>query len=365
MGFRFRKSVNFGSGFRINFSKSGIGYSFGGKGFRYTKTARGTSRTTLSIPGTGISWVEESGKSMNPSNTLTGTPDSSYLFSIENENEVYSADFKTFLEAIKHFIKINRLLTWLSVAALAIFIYGTVQTVRSGNFGVLFALSMIAFAAVFVWKIVYRLVGPVKASYDMTSPEGQYRVDHLQKILESLKSCNAVWQVNDVYANSSSRRNGGASRSVRLTKLNFQSRRPYFLQTNATIYFVKLKKEKLYILPDVIIVEGKKGFGAAALKDLHISIKDTRFIANTAPMDSTILSYTWRYVNNNGTPDKRFKNNVRLPVCQFGLVELKTLGGFHTMLYLSSIQKTKQLSDIVVEMIQHGNASQREQQSED
>ena len=40
MGFRFRKSINFGP-FRINFSKSGIGYSFGGKGFRVTKTATG------------------------------------------------------------------------------------------------------------------------------------------------------------------------------------------------------------------------------------------------------------------------------------------------------------------------------------
>lgn len=32
MGLRFRKSINLGCGFRINFSKSGIGYSFGGKG---------------------------------------------------------------------------------------------------------------------------------------------------------------------------------------------------------------------------------------------------------------------------------------------------------------------------------------------
>ena len=58
MGFRFRKSLNFGP-FRINFSKSGIGYSFGGKGFRVTKTATGKTRTTASIPGTGISYVQE------------------------------------------------------------------------------------------------------------------------------------------------------------------------------------------------------------------------------------------------------------------------------------------------------------------
>ena len=62
MGFRFRKSINLGGGFRINLSKSGIGYSFGTKGFRVTKKAKGGTRYTASIPGTGISYVEETGK---------------------------------------------------------------------------------------------------------------------------------------------------------------------------------------------------------------------------------------------------------------------------------------------------------------
>lgn len=60
MGFRFRKSVKAGP-FRINFSKSGIGYSFGGKGFRVTKKAGGGTRTTASIPGTGVSYVKDYG----------------------------------------------------------------------------------------------------------------------------------------------------------------------------------------------------------------------------------------------------------------------------------------------------------------
>lgn len=59
MGMRFRKSFG-GKGFRVNVSKSGIGYSVGGKGFRYTKKAGGGSRTTTSIPGTGISYVKDS-----------------------------------------------------------------------------------------------------------------------------------------------------------------------------------------------------------------------------------------------------------------------------------------------------------------
>nr|DAG39533.1 MAG TPA: Protein of unknown function (DUF4236) [Bacteriophage sp.] len=58
MGLRFRKSVKIG-GIRLNFSNSGVGWSWGWPGFRVTHTARGTVRKTYSIPGTGISWVEE------------------------------------------------------------------------------------------------------------------------------------------------------------------------------------------------------------------------------------------------------------------------------------------------------------------
>ena len=58
MGYRFRRSLNLGKHFRINFSKSGIGYSYGFKGYRVTKTAKGTTRRTVTFPS-GISYVEE------------------------------------------------------------------------------------------------------------------------------------------------------------------------------------------------------------------------------------------------------------------------------------------------------------------
>lgn len=60
MGFRFRKSKKLGP-VRLNLSKSGLGASVGVKGFRVTKTATGRVRTTASIPGTGISYVKETG----------------------------------------------------------------------------------------------------------------------------------------------------------------------------------------------------------------------------------------------------------------------------------------------------------------
>jgi hypothetical protein len=53
MGWSFRRSINLGP-LRINASKSGVGYSFGGRGFRIGKDARGRKYTSMSIPGTGI-----------------------------------------------------------------------------------------------------------------------------------------------------------------------------------------------------------------------------------------------------------------------------------------------------------------------
>ncbi len=61
MGFNFRKSFNLGKGFKTTVSKSGVGYSWGTKGFRITKTAKGDIKNTFSIPGTGISYTQNVG----------------------------------------------------------------------------------------------------------------------------------------------------------------------------------------------------------------------------------------------------------------------------------------------------------------
>ena len=57
MGIRFRKSFSIGP-LRINLSKSGIGFSLGVKGFRVSRSAKGKNTATVSLPGTGISYVQ-------------------------------------------------------------------------------------------------------------------------------------------------------------------------------------------------------------------------------------------------------------------------------------------------------------------
>ena len=58
MGLRFRKSINLGP-LRINLSKSGVGFSLGVKGFRVGRSAKGKNTATVSLPGTGLSYVQD------------------------------------------------------------------------------------------------------------------------------------------------------------------------------------------------------------------------------------------------------------------------------------------------------------------
>ena len=61
-GFRMRtsRSVNLGNGLRMNVGKNGVGLSISfGNGMRITRAANGKSRLTMSIPGTGMSYVKD------------------------------------------------------------------------------------------------------------------------------------------------------------------------------------------------------------------------------------------------------------------------------------------------------------------
>ncbi|MGA1223716.1 MAG: DUF4236 domain-containing protein [Phycisphaerales bacterium] len=59
MGLYFRRSMNLGP-FRVNVSRSGVGWSVGGRGLRVGQSSRGRRYTTISAPGTGLGYRSSS-----------------------------------------------------------------------------------------------------------------------------------------------------------------------------------------------------------------------------------------------------------------------------------------------------------------
>ena len=62
----------------------------------------------------------------------------------------------------------------------------------------------------------------------------------------------------------------------------------------------------------------------------------TRFIeSDTVPHDAKVVDRTWRFVNKNGDPDRRFNNNHEIPVCLYGELALGTETGLTEILHIS------------------------------
>lgn len=60
MGLKYRKSVKIAPGVRLNVSNKSTSISIGGNGFRKTYSSTGRTTTTVSIPGTGLSYSTSS-----------------------------------------------------------------------------------------------------------------------------------------------------------------------------------------------------------------------------------------------------------------------------------------------------------------
>ena len=356
MGFRVRKSINLGGGFRINLSKSGIGYSWGTKGYRVSRTVRGTIRRTYSIPGTGISWVDESGgrnRSRNNRRNHTQTKNNrppDRQSPQQNRQEIYnqaptrgieSADIEQFKEAeegtisnaLERTIRLNWMGNWMILCILLVGIHPA-----------LFVLPIVGF----IMKIVAHTVGRVNLEYAFDSEkqdEYNRRIGAWQLLAEGDKE----WQVLAEQFNTNRKVNGGAGRNLSRKICKIQKGHPYYISTNVgAIQIILANRERLIILPDKVFFVRKRKVGMIDYSDFRISVSSVRFVEiDSVPKDAQVVGQTWQYVNQNGTPDRRYKNNRQIPVCQYGQVFLRSSSGLNVELQISNIQNARDFAELI------------------
>ena len=100
------------------------------------------------------------------------------------------------------------------------------------------------------------------------------------------------------------------------------------------------------MLPDKILIIRKNKVGALSYKNLNIKFNETRFIESEyVAKDAKVVDHTWQYVNKNGSPDKRFKNNRQLPICLYGVIYLTSPEGLNVELQVSSLTITNEFED--------------------
>lgn len=317
MGFRFRKSINLGGGFRVNLSKNGIGYSWGVKGYRVTKTADGRTRQTASIPGTGISYVDEHG----PSRGLSGTaaqpqpvnPYEGYT-NVERFNsadipslrsEIYDDLFKEIKKA--HIIRIIAVvLTALSAQVAAWFFY----------------LCLAACIALFILSRNY-------IEYEFDDVE-QNKWAKLSAAWRAVASSQSLQEITTYATAKNAKTNAGIKRSFETAKMSAGGKLPWYLRTNIKPVIFSLRECRLAILPDRILIIGKKKLGALDYSDVKIEITAIGFLEQgPTPKDSEFVQYVWGYANEDGSPDKRYANNKQFPIYKYGRIEISSPSGLN------------------------------------
>ena len=162
--------------------------------------------------------------------------------------------------------------------------------------------------------------------------EHEQRIEAWKKFFSSKK----VWQINSQGTFSRSKVHGGASTAVVRSKIKPKRRLPPYLKTNENFIYLKLRSQTLIFLPDKILIKKIIRYGVLSYDEVKIFTNKTRFVEDLiVPRDAYVVSKTWKYVNKNGTRDKRFNNNYEVSVCLYGDVTLTSANGLNVMLECS------------------------------
>lgn len=341
MGWRYRKSINLGGGFRINLSKSGIGYSWGFPGYRHTYSPNGTQRKTYSIPGTGISYVESQGNRRNNSNN-----------SGNNYNYNYNQDTKLITGNTTYYQNNN-----ISKMGKGDELLKQINKLRTIDILANVCLFLIVLIPIgILLKILIAKKWKLDLTYEMDDIN-QKKFDALNEFLVELGNNKRLWQIVSSIKVYNTKYNAGAGNNVSRTRISIAKKMPWYIKHNIDVYCLNLKNEKIFFTPDrMLIFKNMGGVGCRRYNDMVAGFSTTNFVeTEMVPRDAEIVRYTWRYVNKSGGPDKRFNNNRQIPVCKYGEISLESEDGINILLECSNHNLMYSIQDKFKEFMNYHN----------
>lgn len=120
--------------------------------------------------------------------------------------------------------------------------------------------------------------------------------------------------------------------SLRRTHLDFvESGFPAF-------HFVNTNGADLYLYPAFLaLFQSVNDFGLVDFKDLSILYSSTRFVeTDPVPADAPMVGSTWKYVNKDGSRDKRFSYNYQIPIVLYGELHFQSNSGLNEIFQFSN-----------------------------
>ncbi|TYO61856.1 DUF4236 domain-containing protein [Bradyrhizobium hipponense] len=368
MGFlRFRRSFTIMPGIRLNLSGGGASASLGPRGLHFTIGPHGT-RTTIGLPGSGVSWTDyqrySSGNLSLPNRSIRHTADSGTDEPSSFDQSATVIDSAPIDELVANStVHVAGALNagrsrWRSYRMLLIvlsFFFLGAAAVAIGSAPAIppiVALTVTAGAVIILGAVAVhgRQSSTVTLDYEL-SGEASERFDALKHAFDALAACRRIWRIPLERQESDWKRNAGVARTVERAQTSLTRGNPHLIQSNVDFLRIPLGKEAVYFTPDCILVVAGDAVAAVEYEDVEVVCKPTRFVEDdAAPSDTQVVGETWRYVNRNGGPDRRFNNNRKLPICLYGEIDFKSAVGLNERIQCSRVDVYEGFASAIIGM---------------
>ena len=342
MGLYFRKSIGVGP-LRFNLSQRGIGVSAGIPGFRIGTGPRGNYvhmgangiyyRAALSSPLARPSqtvWTPPQPKGPDPV-IPAGTVGPTLEIESADVSQLVDSSSADLLNEMRRkksrprylyaALVVAALVAWLAFAKLP------------GPWPLAMLLASIALC---VYTHLQDLIAKTVVLFYDFDEDMARAFEGVQSAGKHLATARGFWHVQGHADVHDRRYHAGASNLSTLADARVSFASPTFLQTNVEVFSIPVGRQTLYFFPDRLLVADGDAIGAIGYKELSIQIIPTHFIEERpVPTDTHVVDHTWRYLNKNGTPDRRFRDNRQLPVCEYSKLHLTSPSGLNEMVMVS------------------------------
>lgn len=337
MAWYLRKSVKVGP-IRFNLSKGGIGTSVGVKGFRVGVRPDGKSYLHAGRHGLYYRKTLDNGQEvvedefdLEEASNVSGSNVTQY--NTASSDQLTSEDKQELIDALNKSYKSFRLDYLCGIIFLIFSIY--LMNVDPLYSAIVFGIGLVCTIATAVWETKRRTV---VIEYDFEDEQGKL----FEQVVDSFNNLSInkkIWALVDsrqLVDAHESKLNAGAGNLVNRSDAKVGEGNPPWVKTNVSIPVLNARSQALYMMPDGILVYDKKGVGFVEYKDLEMEYSKTRFIEERPPRDAEIIDHTWKHPNKKGGPDKRFKENYQIPICNYGEIKMQSDLGLYFFLMTSN-----------------------------
>lgn len=363
MAWRYRKSVKLFPGVRINISNRGISTTVGVKGLSVNYSKRGTYLNT-GIPGTGMyQRTRIDNKSTQTPNALPTVDDPAGLPQPAipeqaDPNEIKSADTEAITspglqhlkdalnEAFEEQKEISLLITKNQKELKVI---GKKLKGLRGLFAKLFQKEKVV-----QWKLDQSAkeeeIQELKEQLELCKVPLDIEMDDdriaSQKLLidkfTDMSRSEKIWDITSSMRNTEAKSSAGSIVERRVVRFETAAI-PIILCKHIPIKLQNANGSDIYIYPGFVVVTNNVSFGFLSILEVNIDFHVSRFQeSERVPKDSKQIDTTWRYINKNGLPDKRYSNNPTIPVIGYGGLKLTSGTGLNEAFMLSNCEATSE-----------------------